>query len=162
MRWWWERWPEAQGQVVRAGPWGRSASSTLPAPVRVLQLESTSVFLVMSSVRCGLNLGFAGAGRFIKRNGFCLQPELRGSGAPACPCEAWWQVCPAVVMLSVTPPSTGAPWRTHLYTLPQANLCTPPGHGEHFGPTPQAGEGKEGTARREPGVPCPRRLLARV
>lgn len=161
MCWWWERWPEAQGQVVRAGPWGRSASSTLRAPVRVLQLESTSVFLVMSPVRCCLNLGFAGAGRFIKRNGFCLQPELRGSCAPACPCEAWWQVCPAVVMLSVTSTLHGGPMEDPPVD-PQANLCTPPGHGEHFGPTPQAGEGKEGAARREPAVPCPRRLLARV
>lgn len=69
MRWWWKRWPEAQGQVVAVcvGPWDCFMSSTVLAPTRFLQLESTaSVFLVVNPVGCWLNVSFAKARSSVK------------------------------------------------------------------------------------------------
>lgn len=85
------------------------------------------------------------------RSGVSPKPELGAVVPQQCPCEAWWQVCPAVLMPSATSPSRMAPRRP-----PRRPSHRPAsarsGRGYYFVPMPQAAEWKEGVACRELGL----------
>lgn len=66
-----------------------------------------------------------------------------------CPCEAWWQVLPAVLTLSPAPSAVALRGRP---SHRPASACLSPRF--RSGPTPQAGEWKESMAHRGLGFPA--------
>lgn len=136
----------AQGRVAAVCT-GQPRAASHP----LLQLQSTvSVFLVVTPVGCWLNLSFAETELCKDRSGVSLGPELGAVVPQQCPCEAWWQVCPAELMPSATSPSRMAPRRP-----PRRPSHRPAsarsGRGYRLVPMPQAAEWTEGVARRERG-----------